>query len=107
MAIGVTTSGKPSFNHPVVLFYVKIHDFFYVVHINLIETMGSNSPLNDTIAGERPNFHDLPLRKGDPKASAWGLWGDDDELGTLNLLTTSIIKYAAAEVMTGETISLK
>lgn len=69
--------------------------------------MGSASPSNDMFAGERPRFHALPLRKGDPKASAWGLWGDDDELGTLNLLTPSIVEAAAAEIVTGETIALK
>lgn len=69
--------------------------------------MGSASPLNNTFAGERPSFHGLPLRNGDPKASAWGLWGEDDELGTLNLLTPSIVKAAAAEVVTGETVALK
>jgi hypothetical protein len=69
--------------------------------------MGSVSPLNDASTGERPSFHALPLRKGDPKASAWGLWGDDDELGTLNLLTPSVVKSAAAEVVTGETVALK
>lgn len=69
--------------------------------------MGSASPLNDTFAGERPGFDALPLRKGDPKASAWGLWGGDDELGTLNLLTPSIVKAASAEVLTGETVALK
>lgn len=69
--------------------------------------MGSASPLNDTVAGKRPSFHALPLRNGDPKASAWGLWGEDDELGTLNLLTPSIVKAAAAEVVTEETVALK
>ncbi|KAG6354474.1 hypothetical protein INS49_004491 [Diaporthe citri] len=69
--------------------------------------MGSAFPLKDTFAAERPGFDDLPLRKGGPKASAWGLWGDDDELGTLNLLTPSIVKAAAAEVVTGETVALK
>lgn len=79
----------------------------HALHIDIIETMGSTSPLNDTMSGERPSFHALPLRKGDPKASAWGLWGDDDELGTLNLLTPSIIKSATADVVTGETVALK
>lgn len=69
--------------------------------------MGFTSPLNDTIAGERPNFRALPLREDDPKASAWGLWGAYDELGTLNLLTPSIIKSATAEVVTGKTVTLK
>lgn len=49
----------------------------------------------------------MPLRKGDPKASSWGLWGDDDEIGTLNLLTTDVVRAAAAEVVTGETVALK
>lgn len=69
--------------------------------------MGSASTLNDTFPEKRPRFDALPLRKGDPKASAWGLWGDQDELGTLNLLTPSIVKAAAAEAVTGETIALK
>ncbi|KAH7166592.1 putative cyclase-domain-containing protein [Dactylonectria macrodidyma] len=55
---------------------------------------------------KRPLFDDLPLRPGDPKSSAWGLWGEDDELGTLNLLTPEVVKRAAAEVMTGKTIPL-
>ncbi|KAF2152248.1 hypothetical protein K461DRAFT_321288 [Myriangium duriaei CBS 260.36] len=54
----------------------------------------------------RPKFSGLPLRPGDPPASAWGLWGDDDELGTLNLLTSDVVKNAVAEVRTGETVPL-
>lgn len=61
----------------------------------------SNNP------GPRPAFDALPLRQGDPKASAWGLWGDNDELGTLNLIEPAVIKQAASEVQTGETIPLK
>jgi hypothetical protein len=30
-----------------------------------------------------PKFADLPLQKDDPQYSAWGLWGKDDEAGTL------------------------
>lgn len=30
-----------------------------------------------------PAFKDLPLRAGDPPYSAWGLWGEDDNIGTL------------------------
>jgi hypothetical protein len=30
-----------------------------------------------------PSFDELPLRQGDPPFSAWSLWGEDDELGTL------------------------
>ncbi|CAH0053809.1 unnamed protein product [Clonostachys solani] len=54
----------------------------------------------------RPKFSELPLAPTDPPASAWGLWGDQDELGTLNLLTTDVVRRAAKEVVNGETIPL-
>jgi hypothetical protein len=54
-----------------------------------------------------PEFAQLPLRSGDPKYSAWGLWGEDDELGTLNLLTPAIVKDASKEIITGTQIVLK
>ncbi|KAJ3528953.1 hypothetical protein NM208_g9974 [Fusarium decemcellulare] len=54
----------------------------------------------------RPRFDELPLRPGDPNASAWGLWGDNDELGSLNLLTPEVVRNAASEVVTGKTIPL-
>lgn len=44
-----------------------------------------------------PRFEDLPLRKGDPMLAAWGLYGDDDELGTLNRLTDERVAAAARE----------
>lgn len=31
----------------------------------------------------RPTFNELPLRKEDPKGSAWQFWGKDDEFGSL------------------------
>lgn len=36
----------------------------------------------------------------------WGRWGDDDQLGTLNLLTPDRIAYAATRARTGRTIQL-
>ena len=33
----------------------------------------------------RPRFADLPVTPGQPKNSAWGLWGPDDETGTVNI----------------------
>ncbi len=54
----------------------------------------------------RPNFDSLPLRTGDPKASAWGLWGDEDELGTLNLLTPEVVQAAASEIQLGLPVPL-
>ena len=36
----------------------------------------------------------------------WGRWGDDDERGTLNLLTPEVVKAAAASIRTGRTYPL-
>jgi hypothetical protein len=55
----------------------------------------------------RPKFDELPLRDGDPQASAWGLWGEDDELGTLNLLEPGVVREAAKDIKTGETVTLR
>ena len=46
---------------------------------------------------EIPRFADLPLRKGDPPYSAWGLYGHNDELGTLNRLTDELVARTARE----------
>ncbi|KAL3475207.1 hypothetical protein BJX99DRAFT_259673 [Aspergillus californicus] len=56
-----------------------------------------------------PSFDQLPLRKGDPPNSAWGLWGDGPEsaLGSLNHLTDELVlKTIKEEVKTGERIGL-
>ena len=53
------------------------------------------------MADNIPSFDDLPLRKGDPPYSAWGLYGDDDELGTLNRLTPDIVLAAKDEIRKG------
>lgn len=50
-----------------------------------------------------PNFEELPLRKDDPPYSAWGLYGPDDELGTLNRLTDEqVVAAAKSEILTGK-----
>ncbi|KAI1776402.1 hypothetical protein F4818DRAFT_379416 [Hypoxylon cercidicola] len=54
-----------------------------------------------------PDFDELPLRKTDPLYSAWGLYGEKDELGTLNRLTDERVAAAAkSEIKTGHRISL-
>jgi hypothetical protein len=55
---------------------------------------------------ELPSFDQLPVRAGAPPRSAWGLWGDDDELGTLNLLTPERVVRASRLVRTGRTFGL-
>jgi hypothetical protein len=53
-----------------------------------------------------PSFAELPAKPGKPARSAWGLWGDDDELGCLNLLTPERIAAAAKLVQKGAVFSL-
>lgn len=56
---------------------------------------------------KRPAFEDLPLNQGDPKCSAWGLWGASDERGTLNLITEEVVRKAKDEVQSGIVVPLK
>jgi hypothetical protein len=54
-----------------------------------------------------PNSTYFPLRKalpkipGAPEDAAW-VWGENDYVGRLNLLTPARVKAAAAEIKTGE-----
>lgn len=34
-----------------------------------------------------PTYDQLPINPKYPKGTAWGVWGEDDNIGTLNLLT--------------------
>ena len=51
-------------------------------------------------------FDDLPLDPIGPRGNAWGRFGPDDQLGTLNLLTPEVVASAAKEICTGIRISL-
>ncbi|KAJ5454740.1 uncharacterized protein N7458_005696 [Penicillium daleae] len=51
-------------------------------------------------------FESLPLDPNGPRGNAWGRFGPNDELGTLNLLTPEVIVEAAKEIRTGIRISL-
>jgi kynurenine formamidase len=53
-----------------------------------------------------PRYDDLPVRAGAPKGAAWGVFGDTDELGTINLMTAECVIKAAAEIRTGRVFSL-
>ncbi|KAL5533420.1 hypothetical protein ACEPAF_5196 [Sanghuangporus sanghuang] len=48
---------------------------------------------------ELPKFHEFA-------GCAWDLWGEGDELGTINLLTEDVVREAAKEVKIGRTLSL-
>ncbi|AYF76383.1 cyclase family protein [Nocardia yunnanensis] len=45
-------------------------------------------------------------RKAGERVRNWGRWGDDDQLGTLNLLTPERIAYAATRAVRGRAIQL-
>ncbi len=40
---------------------------------------------------ELPNFHEYT-------GCAWGVWGKDDQLGTINLLTEKVVAESAKEI---------
>jgi kynurenine formamidase len=46
-------------------------------------------------------FHDIARR-----VNNWGRWGEDDEIGTLNLITDEVVREAAACVRTGRRVPL-
>jgi hypothetical protein len=58
------------------------------------------------MTARRPPFSSLPLNTDDPPFSAWGLYGVDDELGSLNLLTPENTLEAVKEIKTGESVGL-
>ena len=53
-----------------------------------------------------PTFRQLPLDPSHPPHSAWGVWGKDDRLGTLNHLTPERVVEAARQVRSGVRIRL-
>ncbi len=53
-----------------------------------------------------PRYDELPIRAGAPQGAAWGVFGDADELGTINLLTPRSVIRAAAEIRTGRVFAL-
>ncbi|QSS60471.1 hypothetical protein I7I51_05271 [Histoplasma capsulatum] len=52
-----------------------------------------------------PLRKDLPKVPGAPEGAAW-VWGKNDNIGRLNLLTPSRVKAAADEIRTGEVVPL-
>ena len=53
----------------------------------------------------KPPFSALPLRKDGPRGNAWGLFGEKDECGMLNLLTPETTIAAAREIQDGTRVS--
>lgn len=55
---------------------------------------------------ELPSYDELPIADGKPAGSSWGLWGDEDVLGCLNLLTPERVQRGAACVRKGAVFGL-
>lgn len=55
---------------------------------------------------EYPAYRDLPVAPEHPAGSAWGVFGAEDNIGTLNLLTPERIAAAATTVRSGRVFSL-
>ena len=53
-----------------------------------------------------PSYDQLPIKDGAPEGSAWGLFGDEDQLGCLNLLTPERVATAARLVRRGAVFPL-
>jgi len=53
-----------------------------------------------------PSYDELPVRPGAPPGSAWGVFGDTDEVGTINLLTPERVRAAASSIRTGKVFAL-
>ncbi|KAK6400335.1 hypothetical protein LTR81_024384 [Elasticomyces elasticus] len=53
-----------------------------------------------------PQFSALPIDKSGPHHNAWGIYGKDDQLGTLDRLSDDIVKAASSEIQTGVRIGL-
>ncbi|KAI0668301.1 hypothetical protein C8Q78DRAFT_980151 [Trametes maxima] len=52
-----------------------------------------------------PTYDELPNFK-DFSGCAWEVWGKDDQLGTINLLTDEVVKEASKEIKTGKAVCL-
>ncbi|MDJ1134069.1 cyclase family protein [Streptomyces iconiensis] len=54
-----------------------------------------------TLPADNPEFRDIAKR-----VNNWGRWGQEDEIGTLNLVTDEVVRAAAATVRTGRRVPL-
>lgn len=52
-------------------------------------------------------FSSLPFDPTGPPFNAWGLWGPDDQLGRLNLITPEAVKRGVSSVRHGIRVNLK
>ncbi len=53
-----------------------------------------------------PSYSELPVREGAPDGSSWGVFGDDDQVGTINLMTPNRVVESAASIRSGKVFAL-
>ena len=53
-----------------------------------------------------PGYHELPIDSSRPPHASWGVFGDGDQLGTINLLTPERVRYAVSLVQKGAVFPL-
>jgi len=53
-----------------------------------------------------PSYDELPIRPGLPPGSSWGVWGDHDVFGCLNLLTPDAVQAGLGAVRDGTVFPL-
>ena len=61
--------------------------------------------MNDGVT-RPPRYRDLPIDPSMPEGSAWGVFGRDDQVGTINFLTEDRVRTAAQLVRSGAVFSL-
>src|SRR4051794_26322634 len=60
----------------------------------------------DRVPDSLPRHADLPVSADAPPGSSWGIWGEDDKFGCLNLLTPERVVKAASLIRTGRVFAL-
>jgi kynurenine formamidase len=59
------------------------------------------------VAGaDLPSYEQLPVQEGAPPGSSWGVWGEGDVFGCLNLLTPERVQEAAGLIRQGRVFAL-
>jgi kynurenine formamidase len=64
------------------------------------------SPARARASGQLPAYDELPYHEQLRARCGWGVFGDDDQLGTINLLTPEAVRRAGSEIQTGAVFSL-
>jgi kynurenine formamidase len=80
---------------------------FNLDHAVAVRRMALEEGVEDSCGmNDLPAYRELLDRDGVPPGSSWGLWGADDEIGTLNLLDDARTLAAARLVRHGEVVAL-